>query len=155
MAGGFRGFGKSQLQQTVELARDTIREFEKSLAKLRADNLRLEQRCHRVEEQLLKIVTITKEGRQSALRERVGSVLDEIVRRVEKVAGRRFTRAEDKHVRDAVQERPLTPAEQAELLQAQEAQRRRDRVQRGSSWDLQRKARDVTRGKDDDLGPSR
>ena len=82
-------------------------------------------------------------------------MLDEIVRRVEKVAGRRFTRAEDKHVRDAVQERPLTPAEQAELLQAQEAQRRRDRVQRGSSWDLQRKARDVTRGKDDDLGPSR
>ena len=101
---------------------------------------------------MLKIVTMTKEGRQSALRESVDSVLDEIVRRAEKVAGRRFTPAKDSHIRDVVKDRPLTPAEQAELLQAQ---RLRDRVQRGSSSDLQRKALDVTRGKDDDLGPSR
>lgn len=96
------GFGKSQLQQTVELARDHIRDLEKRLAKLRTDNLSLEQKYQRVEDQVMKIVTMTREERARGIRERVGKVLDEIVRRAEKVAGRRFTGAEDSHVRDAV-----------------------------------------------------
>ena len=92
---------------------------------------------------------VSRQGVQD--REPVDRILSELVRRAEKWAGRRFTDAEDRHIRNAVEDRPLTEPKRAERDRVLQSQRRREaeqRLQSGSSWDH-------GRDQGDDLGPSR
>lgn len=146
LAGGFRGFGKTQLQQVVELAGGRIRELERSLKELRTAHDRRGFELQRSQDQALKLAQAMQDRDEASLQKRLGRALDEIVRRAEKLAGRRFTAAEQTHLRDgAGPGRPRTAEERDRLWEASRRRQQEQRRQRGSAWDRAR----------DDLGPSR
>lgn len=152
LAGGFRGFGKTQLQQVVELAGGRIRDLERSLKELRAAHDRRGFELQRSQDQAGKLLQAVQDRDEAGLRKRLGLALDEIVRRAEKLAGRRFTAAEETHLRDgAGKGRPLTPTEADRMLEVSRRRQQEERRQRGSAWDRAAAARN----RDDDLGPSR